>query len=105
MSQISIKRIRTAWQDRVRDYVVLVDGREAARIGNGGEAVVDVEPGSRSVRLEIDWCRSPELRVVVAPGERVQLECEAAANPFLALLYITLWRNRYIHLRQRPAAA
>jgi hypothetical protein len=42
MSQIIVPRKNARWHDRLRDYRVVVDGCEAARIGNGATAAVTV---------------------------------------------------------------
>jgi hypothetical protein len=46
----------------------------------------------------IDWCRSPEVPFTIEHGGIVRMECKANARPLLALLYITVWRNKYIAL-------
>jgi len=105
MTQLVIRRSKSLWQDRIRDYIIFIDGKETARIGNNDEAEIQVDPGTHSVRLQIDWCHSPEVQVLVSPGETIYLECGPNANPFLALLYITVWNDKYIWLRQVPDPA
>ncbi len=102
MSQLVVRRSKSLWQDRVRDYTVLVDGKEAARIGNNSETTIEIDPGTHSVRLQIDWCHSPEIEVSVSSDDTIRLECGPNANPFLVIFYITLWKNRYIWLREYP---
>jgi len=99
---LHLRRVKAFWQDRGRDYVVLVDGRETGRIGNDGELSLRLPAGEHRVRLAIDWCGSPECGITVPADGTVKLECGPSATPFLALLYISVWRNRYIWLR--PAA-
>lgn len=105
MSQLVISRQRARWQDLMRDYSVLVDGNEVAKLENGAETTITLEPGSHRVRIDIDWCHSPELQVSLAPGETVHLECGPNANPFLVIPYITLWKDRYLWLREHASAA
>ena len=103
MSQIVVRRTKALWQDRVRGYRILIDGREVACIENGSSVQIPVLPGTHSVRMQVDWCQSPELRVEVKAGESVALECGPNCTPLLALLYITVLRKNYIWLH--PAAA
>ena len=99
---LQLRRVPALWQDRVREYEVLVDGEEAGRIANDATLALPLAAGEHRVQLVIDWCVSPELRIAVPAGGTVRLECGPNANPLLALLYISLWRNRYLWLR--PAA-
>lgn len=100
-----IQRAKALWQDRAREYSILVDGKKAAAIPNGAEARMPIEPGEHSIVMQIDWCYSPELIVVASGEEDIHIECGANANPFLVLLYITLWKNRYIWLRRSEVPA
>ena len=105
MSQIIVNRIKSRWQDRLRDYRVIVDGRTVARVANGEEASVTVEPGAHSVHMAIDWARSAPLDVNVGVGQTVRLECGPNVKPFLALVYITVLHRRWVWLRLANSAA
>ena len=100
MSRIVVHRVAARWQDRARDYRVLVDGRERAVVGNDASASVEVEPGTYTVEMKLDWCRAPALRGVVGPDETVHLECGPNSSPILVLVYVTFLRDRYIWLRE-----
>ncbi|MFL6658389.1 MAG: hypothetical protein ACJ8GW_09985 [Massilia sp.] len=39
-TRICIRRRQALFQDIVRDYTILVDGREVARVANGAEVAV-----------------------------------------------------------------
>ena len=97
MSVVVIHR-GSSWQDRGRKYRVLVDGGQRAEIGNDETVQVPVTPGEHMLRLQIDWCRSRDLPVSIRHGEILRLECKPNAWPLLMLLYITIWRNKYISL-------
>ncbi len=103
MSQIVVHRTKALWQDRARAYRILIDSREVACVENDSSVQIPVLPGTYSVRAQIDWCQSPEVRVEVKAGESVALECGPNATPLLAALYITFMRKNYIWLR--PATA
>lgn len=102
MSRIAVHRKKARWQDRGRDYVVFVDGKEVARVADGASCAIQVAPGPHAVHLRIDWCRSPELHVEVGQGETVPLFCGPNAHPVFAIFHILFMRNRYVWLR--PAA-
>jgi len=99
MTKVIIKRVKTKWQDRVRDYVILLDGKEIKRISNGSDVEFIVEPGKHTVQMKIDWCSSLKFDVDIAAGESKILECGPNASPFSGLLYIALWKSKYIWLR------
>jgi hypothetical protein len=93
-----VRRLPTPWTDRARDYRVLVDGQQRAMIGNDSTVQIGVTPGEHVVRLKVDWCSSPEVAVTIPHGAIVRLECRPNAGALSALLYVTIWRNRYISL-------
>lgn len=99
MTKIIVRRTKAVWQDRARKYTVLLDGKEVAQVSNGSEAVFDVEPGKHTVQMQIDWCQSRKFEVDASIAEPLILECGPNASPFLAFLYVTLWKNDYIWLR------
>ena len=104
MSSLVLRRASVSWQDRVRDYVVLVDGIEQGRIGNGGEVSIEVSPGTHAIQLKVDWCRSRPLEVRLAEGETKSLACGPNSHPFLVLFYIIFRTGDYIWLREDDGA-
>jgi hypothetical protein len=94
-----VRRLHTPWMDRVREYQVWVDGQQRAQIGDDSTVQIGVTPGEHRVRLKIDWCSSPELAITVPHGAIVRLECRPNAGALSALLYVTIWRHRYISLK------
>jgi hypothetical protein len=85
-------------QDREYPYRVMVDGQQRAEVREDSTVQIGLTPGEHRLGLRVKWCGSPELRFTIAPGEIVRMQCRPNVRPLLALLYITLWRNRYIAL-------
>jgi hypothetical protein len=100
MTKIIVRREKSNMQDLLRDYAVLVDGKVVAHVSNGAETEFDVEPGKHTVQMKIDWCRSLALDVDVDSGKTVTLLCGPNVSILLGLLYITVWRNKYMWLRR-----
>jgi hypothetical protein len=98
LSVVVIHRAHHSRQDRARKYRVLVDGQQRAELGDDETVQIPVTPGPHVVRMKIDWRRSRDLPVDIRHGEIVRLECKPRSSPFLTLLYITIWRNKYISL-------
>ena len=96
MSVLVIRRAHGP-RDQGRSYRVLVDGAQRALIGNDAAVQISLTPGDHVVRLKARWCRSQEFRFPISHGEIVRLEC-TAGSPWLAPLYLTIWRDRYISL-------
>lgn len=104
-SRIVIRRVASRWQDRLRDYKVVVDGRVVARVANGREVTVAVEPGRHKVHMAIDWARSRPLDVELTAEQSIRLECGPNVPPLLALIYVTVLFRRWVWLRPATDAA
>lgn len=90
------------YADRIRRYQLFVDGIREAEIDAGSEVSIEVAPGRHELRARIDWGLSNVLVMEVGEGERRYVEVGANAagwRVLLALLYITIWRSRYLYLR------
>jgi len=85
-------------QDLEYPYRVIVDGRQRAELVDDSTVQIGLTPGEHRVGLNVKWCGSPEIVFTIQPGEIVRMECRPNVRPLLALLYITLWRKRYIAL-------
>ena len=85
-------------QDREYPYRVIVDGRQRAQLVDDSTVQIGLTPGEHRVGLNVKWCGSREVVFTIQPGEIVRMECRPNVRPLLALLYITLWRKRYIAL-------
>jgi hypothetical protein len=99
MAELIVRRRAAWWQDRMRDYIVLVDGSECGRVGNDGEVRVHVEPGRHCVQLKIDWCGSPAVDVDVPEGVVQVLDCGPNATPLTAFFYVIFRSGRYLTLQ------
>lgn len=98
MTKIIVRREKALFHDLLRDYAVLVDGREVARVSNGAEVAFDVAPGKHTIQMKIDWCGSAKLEINPAMGETVILTCGPNGSIVLGILYISIWKNKYIWL-------
>lgn len=95
---IVLSRRRGGYRDIMRSYLVIVDGKELAKIKRGQTVELPVAAGAHEVFLKIDWCRSPTLNVDAAAGEVIKLFCEPGGPPDMAALgntgsYISLTRT------------
>ena len=78
----------------------MVDGVAVVQVKQGETITVEIPPKTIRVQMKIDWATSKELQI---DGTRdVSLRCRAAANPFLAILWISLWSDQYIALWLEP---
>ena len=94
---IELRRPRDAVA-RLRSYKVLLDGKQVARLRNGGSAVVHAEPGRHVLQARIDWASSPPLELELADAGSVTVECRSAALGRAA--YLGLVRpSAYLELR------
>ncbi len=101
-TRISLLR-RSALADKLQAYNVLVDGGEVAQIRDGQSISITASPGTHTVQLKMDWCRSEPVEFSVREGMSVRFECGSSLGGWriiLSVIYITLLRNRYIWIRQ-----
>ena len=75
-----MSRRSVLWRDRLRAYAVHVDGVERARLRDGEQTRIEVEPGWHSVRIKIDWAGSPSVAGSIAAGEEVRFVCGPAGS-------------------------
>jgi len=51
--------------------------------------------------MKIDWCRSRKFHIDLSDDERVTLSARSGIRSLiLGLLYVTIWRTRYIELEE-----
>jgi hypothetical protein len=80
-TRIVVERPITA-RDRLRKYVIEVDGVDAGRLASGETQTFSVTPGEHKVRARISWTGSREVSVDLAQGSVVYLMVTpAAGNP------------------------
>jgi hypothetical protein len=102
VSVISVTREGRPLRDRLRQYRVLIDGQYVGRLPFADTADFDVQPGSHTVQIRIDWTGSPEVAVDVRENEVLALRCRPSHGPFLAILDL-IGRERWVVL-ERVAA-
>jgi hypothetical protein len=99
MAELIVRRCAAWYQDRMRDYIVLVDGSERGRVGNDADVRVHVEPGRHHVQLKIDWCGSPAVDVDVPEGTSQVLDCGPNATPLTVFFYVIFRAGHYLTLQ------
>jgi hypothetical protein len=87
------------WADYFRRYVVMLDGREVARLGRDQEITLPVSAGMHTLQLSLDWCKSNAVAFSVGESDSRTFTCGNNPGPLLALLYIVLWPSSYLWLR------
>ena len=102
MAILTLTRPRQ-FADMLRGYRIIVDGREEAVIRPGQTVEIELKPGIHIVRAAIDWAGSQSIEIELRPDVDHHLEVGSnIANWRLlfAALYITIWRNDYLYLRE-----
>ncbi len=61
--------------DRRRPYGVFVDGERVLQVREGESTQVTVPPGTHSLSVRLDWCRSNVFTVNAQPGQSTTLWC------------------------------
>jgi len=93
------------YADMMRDYCILVDGREIGSIRRGQEFRVELSVGEHQILARIDWCRSNCLVVGIRSGEVTEVEvgnnCKGWGGIIAALFHIAIAWHEYLYLRHR----
>lgn len=103
---LRVKRNKT-FVDMMRDYKVYIDGELVGTIGNGETEAFEISDGHHLVHFEIDWCSSKKMSLDVKDGEPVILHIGNVMKwfsfPFLYLFYLSLFKKRYIAVKNETA--
>ncbi|MFJ5924966.1 hypothetical protein ACIQF6_20415 [Kitasatospora sp. NPDC092948] len=102
---VRVSRDATSPRDRLRAYTILVDDAAVAKVRPGKSVSVGLSPGPHTVRVKIDWCRSPELVVTVAAGAEHRLECGPRVAGGGDMSMVTTERDTYLWLRPSDESA
>ena len=94
-----VQRPYVPWRDRLRSYVVVVDGVRAGKVRGGAELVIGVSPGIHRVEARIDWTGSGPVDVAVPAGGVAVLAVQPAGGAGQALGQIG-GRHSYLVLQQ-----
>lgn len=66
--------------NRLRRIEVRVDGHRGLVLAHGESGSLRVAPGRHRLEARLDWARSPEVAVELAPGARCRLVLACAAR-------------------------
>jgi hypothetical protein len=84
------------WQDALRSYNLIVDGRPVGRLRAKGRLTIPAEAGAHSCRATIAWYGSPEVNVEVRVGHetrvlvRPAVEASLTAEGYLTMVQETV---------------
>ncbi len=100
MARITLVR-DSGYTDAIRDYTILLDGKQVASLKSGATASVDVAAGEHSITAKIDWCGSQTLRFSIREDESASFAVASnlrGLRMFLAIWYIIADRDNYLSL-------
>jgi hypothetical protein len=89
--------------DVLRSYRILVNGREAGKIGNNSTLEISAPAGPVTIEARLDWVRSQPLTIQAVPGQTIEIEVRNHWGAPRALWAISFGRNSYLLLTPRPA--
>ena len=92
------------YYDYLRKYKIILDGKLIGKIAKDELKSFNIEPGNHTIYLKIDWCRSNKINFHVSENEDINFICENFSKNnfkgFLFPLYITLFKNKYLTLKE-----
>ncbi len=95
----------SGYADKLRAYVIFVDGKKVGTIRNGETQKFPIATGAHVICAGIDWCKTDLLRFTVSDGESPAFQVRSnlrGSRLFLALWYALVARNQYLLLQQLP---
>jgi hypothetical protein len=88
------------YQDKIRDYRLLVDGVNLVSIKPNSETVVNLPEGAEYIQAKIDWCSSQKFRVCNIKANQITIKNTFGSNflmaVFMPLYYITFGKGKYL---------
>ena len=73
MVKIKIQR-NDEFSNRMRNYKIFIDGKEAGIIANGETKEFETVAGQHTVTAKIDWCSSPDILINIGHNETKNLK-------------------------------
>jgi len=92
---------QSTYEDKFRNYEIIVDGIHYGDIGDGETKEIDIQHGKHSISLKIDWCRSNELIFVESENRLIEFQCGNSMQglkKLLILMYISILKNKYLFI-------
>lgn len=99
---IKLRRKRDV-KDILRKYSIFLNGKSVGEVKYGEEIELDAPVGKNEIFVKIDWCRSQTISFEYDGTSTIEFECKnsmAGLKIFLGLLYISIWRDRYLWLER-----
>lgn len=93
-----------SYADKARRYKVIIDENCYAEISNGERKNIDISPGSHTIYVKIDWCRSNKIQFNSLENKTVEFECGNSMNRWrqlFSLFYITFFKNNYLWIKEK----
>jgi hypothetical protein len=90
------------WFDRFREYQIILDGVEVARIRRDSSVRVPALPGPHTLHAKIDCCRSTEVTFELKDHEERRFEVGSNITPARTLVpfFVFAYKDDYLSLRE-----
>lgn len=91
-------RSKGGYRDRLRSYIVLIDGAVAGRVRRGGTLRIPLCEGEHTLQLKVAWCESLAWGFTLGHGGTAAFGCAPGGEPE-GLDDLTIGRHQYIKLQ------
>ena len=101
-STISIKR-ESVFADKLRNYRVVLDGVIIGDIADGEKKNFDIDPGTHTLRMKIDWAGSNRVTFDASKNKTIHFKCAGnivGSKRLLAIVYALFLFNRWVELKR-----
>jgi hypothetical protein len=99
MPTLTVRR-DNGWADKLRKYVIRLDGVEIGQLGEGAELRHEIRDGRHVIEARIDWCGGAPLEFDARAVDQVVIVRSALRGwrSALAGLYVIFNRRGYLKL-------
>ncbi|WP_088044252.1 hypothetical protein [Bacillus sp. EAC] len=89
--------------NKLRSYKVFIDSKVVGKIKDGERLTLEVAPGKHSIYLEIDWCKSNNIKFNSKQNEITQFNC---GSNIKGVKILFTWcflfsKNKWVYLQKR----
>ena len=83
----------------IRNYKVIIDSEVVGVIASGETKHFEMSPGTHTIQVKIDWCRSRPCRFESSAGENVELNCGATYNDWRCMFMFVIRPSTYVYVQ------
>lgn len=88
--------------NKMRNYQILANEKIIGEIANGGKETIDLEPGTYTFQIKVDWCVSRTYTVELGGTNTMHFKCGSPLKGWRILLSSVSMskENKFVYLEK-----